>query len=111
MSLAGLLVRDVTRLRAQLVTDSHGSEIKDWTNPDTITGKGWLAQRFHTEEGALREAEISTWHLTVYPNFDVQAHDRIVIDGQTFEVDGPPRPAWTPRGHHHTEVTLRIVEG
>lgn len=111
MSLAGLLVRDVTRLRAAEVTDPYGSTVKDWGNATSITGKGWLAQRSRSEDLVNREAQISDWHLTVFPDFDVVGGDRVVVDGQTFEVDGPPWPAWTPRGLHHRELSLTVVEG
>lgn len=110
MSLATLLVRDVTILRAGVTTD-YGTTVPTWTNPQSTTTKGWLSQQSRDEDNRNRNAEVSYWHLTVAADTDIQAGDRVEIDGSTFEVDGPPNPAWSPAGVHHIEATLRIVEG
>ena len=111
MSLAGLLVRTVTRLRAPVTVDSHGNEVRNWSTATSVTMNGWLAQRIRDENNDNRDARISDWHLTVPTGSDITALDRVVIDGQTFELDGPPNTAWTPRGPHHIECSLRVVEG
>jgi hypothetical protein len=63
--------------------------------------------------GGYREAEQANWVLRLPSDVDVSAGDRVAVADQpgTFEVDGPPNRAWTPRGQHHTRVPLRTLEG
>ena len=112
MSFASLLVHDVTIVHPATVADRYGGTDKDWAAATTTTVKGWVSQRSATEDRTDgREAEVSGWVLFLHPDATIASGDRVTWEGLTLEVDGPANPAWTPRGRHHLEVPLRIVDG
>ncbi len=47
--------------------------------------------------------------MYLHPGAELDGNDLVVKDGRTFEVEGAPYLASTPRGAHHWEVTLREV--
>lgn len=111
MSLQALMVHDVTIVHAGTSTDRYGNIVKDWSTATTKVSKGWITQTAASEDVTDREAEIGTWTLFLPAETVVTGRDRVTWDGLTFEVVAPPRKAWTPRGEHHIEAQLRIVEG
>jgi hypothetical protein len=106
-----LLVHDVTIVTPGTTTNGYGDTVKDWDAATETTAKGWVSQRSASEDLDHRNAEVSTWVLFVDPDVAVTADDRVEWEGLTFEVDGPVLPAHTPRGRHHLEVPLRLVDG
>ena len=111
MSLTGLLARPATILRAVTAEDRYGNTVLDWSDPASTPVRGWLAQSSGTEDRDRRDAAVSTWVFVMPAGTDVTALDRVHIDPVTYELAGPPNEAWTPRGPHHIEATLRLVEG
>jgi len=111
VSLDSLLTQTVTIVRAGTATSRYGDTAKDWTTSTSTTTRGWISQRGSDEDPANREAEIGTWVLFVGPDETITGRDRVIWNGTTFEVVGPPTLAYTPRGLHHHEVTLRVVDG
>ena len=117
MSLDTLLVHTVTIIRSGWTTDRYGDSIQSWATATETTTKGWLSQDTHTENLDGRDALISSWVLYVPASADINGRDRVrwedVDPTVTFEVTGPPLPAWSPRlrGIHHHEVHLSVVEG
>lgn len=111
MTLAGLLVHDVTILTPTDEANRYGGTDKRWDTATESTVKGWVAQQSRSEVTDGREAQVSGWVLYLDPDATVTGRDRVVWEGTTFEVDGPPNPAWSPRGLHHYEVPLRVVAG
>ena len=81
----------ITRLRPGTTT-SRGSTIYDWTKPDALTITGCHVQPATTsltQDG--RVAGIMDG-MTVYApaGADIKAGDRIVFDGETYEIQGDP---------------------
>lgn len=111
MSLATLLVRDVDILTAGIRTDAYGDTQLDWTAPTTVTVKGWLGPAISFEDLNGRDATVSTFPLTLPEGTPITARNRVRIEGRTYEVDGEPNFAWTPRGEHHVEVAVKVVVG
>lgn len=115
---AGLLVHSVARIRPSTSTDAHGNDVKTYTVPPatSLSFAAWLQQDDRAEPRTDgREALTQRW-LMISNETDVRGGDRIVwaTGGLTFEVDGPPEPAYTPASAtaaHHLEATLRVVEG
>lgn len=110
MSFAGLLDHDVDILTPTTTADRYGGTTKTgWTE---TTVKGWVSQRGGSESTDLREAQVGTWVLFLHPDATIDGIDRVRWEGITFEVDGPPNPAYRPgSGLHHYEVPLRVVDG
>ena len=85
--------QSITRLRPGTTTE-RGSTVFDWSKPNELTINGCSVQPGSTslsEDG--RVLGISDGY-TAYlpPTADVQAGDRIVYNGETFEIRGDIRP-------------------
>lgn len=112
MTLRNLLVHDITIRRAGTTEDRYGATIKDWDNPTDTDVDGWIAQSSALEVTDLgREGQRSDWTLFLPDGTDIIGGDRVLWSGTTYEVDGPPNRAWTPRGEHHIEARLKLIEG
>lgn len=107
-----LLPHAVTLVRPALVTDEYGNVTRDYGPSATRTAiQAWMQQDQRQEARSDgREAAVQAW-LMVTNHPDVQRHDRVEFGTTTFDVEGPPEPAHTPAGFHHTEATLRVVDG
>jgi plastocyanin len=114
MTLASLMVHDVTVVHAGTGTNVYGDTTKDWATATRTGVRGWVSQTSQSEVLDGREAQVSEWVVFLPPEVTVAGGDRIEwadLPAVTFEVDGPPNPARTPRGPHHIEARLRVVEG
>lgn len=100
----------ITRLRAGETTD-HGNVVPDWGAPDSLTITGCDVQPGASQEDlANRDGVLIRW--TVYGPYDadVNARDRVVWDGATYEVDGNPA-RWQGLGLDHTVILLKDWDG
>lgn len=109
MALPSWSLRDLTLRVASSTTDAYGATVPD-TDTDT-TIKGRIDQSSRTDSLAMgRVGEVSTWLLLT--NVDtLNASDRIVDGSHTYEIDGPPWPAYGGTGIHHYEASLKLMEG
>lgn len=107
-----LLPHTVMVVRPALVPDDYGNTRRDYGETATRTEiRAWMQQDHRSEARTDgREAGIQAW-LMVTNHGDLLRRDRIEFNGTTFEVEGPPEPVATPAGSHHTEATLRVVDG
>lgn len=105
-------VRDVTILHPALVATRYSGTDEDFSAATPVAVKGWLHQLTQSElQSATRDAAVSAYVLRLPRGTVIDEHDRVVIDGDTYSVDGAPHRAWTPRGEHHTRVELTLIEG
>jgi len=113
---AGLLPHTVTRVRPAVTTNPYGDKTYNYGAAAVRKPMAaWMQQDQRTEPLADGRDPLTQNWLMVTNDPDVAGHDRIewtAPAGPTvFEVDGPPAPVYTPAGYHHTESTLRLVEG
>lgn len=111
MTLARICNRPVVVHRfSQSGTDVYGNPAETWT-ADATSRLVWIEQTDATEVTVDRDVQKSDW-LLVDPEVSGAAgqRDRVVFDGVTLEVVGPPQVTWTPRGAHHVEARLVHVE-
>lgn len=113
MTLGNMMVRDVTLVRPTYTTDRYGNAVADWDGAEAIALRGWLGRQSASEEHGTRAgAGVEAWTLVLEDvTQEVSTGDRVIVDEQTFEVQGPALYAWTPRGPHHVEIELRAVAG
>lgn len=111
MSLTSLLVRTAVIQTASTTVDRYNNTVLDWTSPTSTATTVWIAQTATSEDLDHRDGTVDTVIATFPAGTVITAYDRVVIDGQTYEVDGKPNRAWTPRGEHHVEVVLREIVG
>lgn len=105
----------VTRLRGAKITDRYGNETTSWASPTSLTipGCGFNpgGSIEPTQDG--RNAVITRPEVYAPADADVDAGDRIVVRGDTYEVDGKPAEwrspftGWAPG----MVIALKEVEG
>lgn len=82
----------VTIQRADLIFDPrYGSEYRDWDNAISVVVRGCNVQPFKATE-VLMDREYIDTHLRLFApaGTSLEATDRVLYDGEVFEVDGQP---------------------
>jgi hypothetical protein len=111
-----LMIHDLVRVRPAATSDDYGTNYDYGTAAARAGFRGWLQQDRRAELFTdARDTLDQSW-LLVTNYLDIDGNDRIEwpvgpFGLATFRIDGPPEPAYTPRGYDHVEATLRIVEG
>jgi len=119
MSLAALMTESVDIYRYTSTTeDSLGDEVKVWSQIDTvdafvgragIASSRWLET---SEEIVGRDQVLADYSFMLPPGTDIEAYDRVVHDGRTFEVVGIPSQAIKPgAGSQFVLVKGKHIEG
>lgn len=107
----------VTRLRATAVTDPYSGEAtgEDWTTPSTLTIDDCAFNPGVSSEPVqnARNAVLTRPEVYAPAGSDILSGDRLVVRGDTFEVQGRPQDwrspftGWEPG----LVVPLELVEG
>lgn len=97
--------------RAPLVADGKGNQIRDWTTATTSSSPYAYVQPVSSDENDLNQDRIvSRWRIFLPSAADVLATDRIVFDGETYQIDGEVQ-TWDTGRPHHAEAYLKKVAG
>ncbi|MEU8136582.1 hypothetical protein [Streptodolium elevatio] len=105
----GMLPHTVVKRRPTVAEDAHGNDALTYPSSGP-SARAWLQQRSTTEVVGGRETVATQWWM--YTNDpDWQPRDRLTWNAQSFDVDGHPKPVYSPDGLHHLEVPLRRVTG
>lgn len=108
--LPSFCTQEVTRIRPG-TKESRGSTIPDWSEDKvtTLTIKGCSVQPASTslsQDG--RVLGISEgWTAYLPEGSDVQAGDRILFDGDTYEINGEPKK-WTG-AYTRSNIQLNLI--
>lgn len=104
----------IQRLRPQLIPDSHGNSVPDWSLPaDAVWIGGCSVQPAATQEN-LANRDTVLDEFTVYaPRFaDIGPLDRIQWQGGDYEVVGQPNAWDSPTGAvSHIQFNMRRWKG
>lgn len=111
-----LLPHTVTLVRPAITTDTYGSNVYDYGVAATRTSvRAWMQQDQRTRLSTDGAIPLQQRWLLVTNHADVQRRDRVewtsTAGPTVFELDGQPEPTYTPRGFHHTECSLIVVDG
>ena len=102
-------------LRAPVVVDAYNREVRDWDNATVIkTGRASIQHYLALEEDVDRQTETEAGRLfTDTPDMrgQIQAYDRVIYDGRTWEISSPPEEFRFFSRYHHTEMFLKLVNG
>jgi head-tail adaptor len=111
MSLASLLSEQVIVIHPGVATDAYGNPVPSWAS-GAASGMvpAAVQQSGGAEQTTDRDTPVSDWLLVVPADTDLSAYDRVLWQDLTFEVVGRPAPWSTPRGPHHLEARLRLIE-
>lgn len=108
--------KPVLRVRAPLIVDPHNPDDageRDWANAVTSSLGGWGVSAGGTEEDLNRRDGVEVAY-TIRGAFDadVESSDRIVLFGDTFEIDGGVLRQPSPTGiTAHTILKLKRWAG
>lgn len=91
-------------------TDEYGNQVD--TDYTVTTINGFLEMKDSIESLNDRDTVVSSWECWLAPGTDINAFDRIVFGGQTYEVDGAPWQVWNPRIQvvSHIKCKLKVVQ-
>jgi hypothetical protein len=109
-----MLSRTATIVRAPVVQDVYGNELRDWEHANRTELRAWLGSESGIEVTGERISGVTT-SLTLFlePAAEVVPTDRVELEGEPFEVTGPAIPVWRgmPSALHHVEVSVKRVVG
>jgi len=106
---ASLLIHTVTWIVPSTSTDTYGNTVRTYGSGTSITGR---MQQDTAAEPLADGRDPLERRWTLFTNqAGISGYDRIVFDGITFEVEGPPAPTYGASDFHHAEVGLRVVDG
>lgn len=109
MDIERFFVTPVTVVSPGIAIDRYLNEQPDWDAATEVDEWGWLYQQSTSETVGGRDTSQSTWVLRLRPEAVVTEADRVLGDGQTFEVTGRPTLAMRPDGPHHLKVPLKLI--
>ncbi len=105
----------ITVLRGTKVVDAYNTERVEWDSPTTVAvGRASVQHYLALEEETDRQTETEAGRLftdTSDMRGKIQAEDRFVYDGRTWEVTSPPEEFRLFGKYHHTEMFVKIVVG
>jgi hypothetical protein len=108
-----VILRDrIVRLRAPLVASGYGNQQRDWDNAVGVIYPAAVGP-LSTGEDVVDQQQTTTRLRLILPSpADATATDRIVWDGQTYEIDGEVATVKRHgRVHHHEAVLVKVTQG
>jgi len=113
-----LLVDSADVIRAPVVLNEYGQEVRDWDNPTLVGVVSCSIQpASYNENTEDRQTTTDEWMLYSSDSvaYGILAPDRIVWRGQTLEVASDVQ-LWrfgdgSPATDHHVELRLKLVTG
>ena len=112
MTLASLLTRPVTieHRSPSASLDKYGNPLAGTTSSTETVG--YLEQTEAVEVVVGQETYTSTDLLVLPAGTSLDGSDRVVVDGERFEVLGAPNRPWGPStGEHHVEARMKRSVG
>jgi hypothetical protein len=111
MSLSTMLIHNVWILSPGQTISNAGDVTESWDTPTRIASKAWFSpSRSYEDDDPLSGMSSNESVFFLPAGADIKASDRIEWGERTYEVIGPAREQWTPRGEHHLEVTVKEFE-
>lgn len=91
-------------------TDDYGNEIPGESLTSTVCE---IQQRQRSEPADQGETSDTEWVVFLLPAEDLHTGDRVIVDGESYEITGDPWRARNPRtqAESHIEATARRTAG
>ena len=86
--------------------DEYGNPAASYTEEGVWPCRLW--QTTGRENQQDQDTQTGSYQLIVPPDAVIDGHSRVVVDGTTFEVVGPPLLRRTPSGPSHYTATLQV---
>lgn len=105
------LADTVTILTAPVVTDRYGNQTYDWTEATSTEVAALVQVTTGTEIHGVRERQTHDALLFLAGDAVLTGRDRVLWNGSTWAVQGPPaRPGRPGSPPHHLEARLALIE-
>jgi hypothetical protein len=108
--LANLLGQACTILSPGTATNGFGTTVDSWASPTTQTTKCRLQLVSGVERTDLRDVSIGRYRLFLPAGVTITEHDRVQVDGKTYEVINV-YPVQRPQGLHHYQCDVETYSG
>lgn len=109
MSVAALLPATVLVLRAaDGLTDPYGSPLAGYL--PSVRVRARLEQVSAEEVTTGADVQTADWRAFLPAGTTISGRDRLVYDGVTYEVTGPPRRVVGRRRETYVQVRLRVIQ-
>lgn len=106
------LVHPVTIVTPPRAANRYGDDVANWAAATRLDTTGWFTTTSTAETfGDERDGITTLAELSLAAGTPITAADRVEIDGETWEIAGAVRQAFTPETSHHLVVELRKVDG
>jgi hypothetical protein len=110
MSLTRMLGQTAEIFRPAKVEDGFGDRRDQWPTSPAQTVKCRLQLLTGTEVTDGRDLSVGQWRVYLPPTAAITEHDRLRIDGKTFEIV-TVYPVHSPTGLHHYRCDLTTFSG
>lgn len=105
-----LLHDTITRLRAPLVSGGYGNQARDWDAATSVDFTVRTSFKSVTEVVGDEAHTVTQLHIFGGPDLDLEATDRIVYRGDTYEVAGEVMTSVDGLGRlHHVRARTRRI--
>jgi hypothetical protein len=99
----------ITRLRAPLTGGAYGNQARNWAGAtSTDFYVHWSAQSV-TEVVGDEAKTVTRGKIMGGPDLDLEATDRVVFAGETYEVDGDVMRSYQRGQLHHVRAFLKRI--
>lgn len=107
-----MIFRDrIVRLRAPQITAGYGNTRRDWASATSTLYPATVGPVSTDEDVVDQNRVTGRWRMFLPATADVVATDRIVYDGDTYDIDGDVE-RWKRHGrlHHLEAVLLKVTQ-
>jgi hypothetical protein len=100
----------ITRLRAPLVSAGYGNSARDWSAATGTEFTVHWSARAVSEVVGDEPRTVTRGKILGGPDLDLEASDRVLFDGDTYEVDGEIMRSYRQGQLHHVRAMLRRID-
>lgn len=99
----------ITRLRAPLVSAGYGNQSRNWAAAVSAAFLVHWSAKAVSEVVGDEARTVTRGKIFGGPDLDLEASDRVVFDGDTYEVDGDVMRSYRQGQLHHVRAFLRRI--
>jgi hypothetical protein len=107
--------RPITVVAAERTVDEYGSDVPDWEHVTITVTRGYVQPLYRGDGETMveRDEQRADARLWLLPGIPITGRDRVLVDGDAYEVIGEPgswRPPMNARARF-TQAEIRRVYG
>lgn len=99
----------ITRLRASVAAGPYGNQTPNWSSPATADYLVHWSAKSVSEVVGDQARTITRVMIFCNPDVDLEATDRVVFEGDTYEIDGDIMRSFRRGQPHHVRAFLRRI--